>query len=53
MEEKRALGRGLSSLIPLVSRSDSASKNYLEIPLEDVVPGHNQPRKLFDSNAID
>src|SRR3990167_8422378 len=53
MEEKRALGRGLSSLIPLVSRSDSASKNSLEIPLEDVVPGHNQPRKLFDSNAID
>lgn len=53
MEEKRALGRGLSSLIPLVSRSDSASKVYLEIPLEDVVPGPNQPRKLFDSNAID
>lgn len=53
MEEKRALGRGLSSLIPLVNRSDSASKNYLEIPIEDVIPGQNQPRKLFDSIAID
>lgn len=53
MQERRALGKGLSSLIPLGNRQDSASKSYLECPTEDIVPSENQPRKLFDKQAID
>ena len=52
MEERRALGRGLSSLIPIGIRSE-VSKVYMECPLGDVVPNINQPRKLFDKSAID
>lgn len=53
MQEKRALGRGLSSLIPMSGRGDAGDKKYMECPLEDIVPNQNQPRKLFDKTAID
>lgn len=53
MQERRALGKGLSSLIPLGSRMEPASRNYLECPIQDIVPSQNQPRKLFDKTAID
>lgn len=53
MQERRALGKGLSSLIPMGNRSDSGSKNYFECPLEDIIPNQNQPRKLFDKVSLD
>ena len=53
MQERRALGKGLSSLIPIGSRSEPASKDYLECPIEDIIPNQNQPRKLFDKGALD
>ncbi|MDO8519563.1 MAG: ParB/RepB/Spo0J family partition protein [Deltaproteobacteria bacterium] len=53
MQERRALGKGLSSLIPIGNRSDSGSKNYFECPLEDIIPNQNQPRKLFDKTSLD
>lgn len=53
MQEKRALGRGLSSLIPMSGRGDVGDKRFMECPLEDIVPNQNQPRKLFDKTAID
>ncbi|MBI2339256.1 MAG: ParB/RepB/Spo0J family partition protein [Deltaproteobacteria bacterium] len=55
MQERKALGKGLSSLIPMGmgSRADPASKNYLECPLADIVPNQSQPRKLFDKASID
>src|SRR3989338_4418787 len=53
MQERRALGKGLSSLIPIGSRSEPASKDYLECPIEYIIPNQNQPRKLFDKGALD
>lgn len=53
MQERRALGKGLSSLIPIGNRQDNASRAYLECPIEDIIPNQNQPRKLFDKQAID
>lgn len=52
MNERKALGKGLSSLIPLGSKSDN-QKNLLNCPLDDLIPNPNQPRKLFDKNHID
>lgn len=52
MQEKRALGKGLSSLIPMGNRSDS-QKTYMECDLPDVIPNPNQPRKIFNKSAID
>lgn len=53
MQERKALGKGLSSLIPIGIKSDPGSKVYLECPMEDIVPGQNQPRKLFAKTSID
>ncbi|EKD41245.1 MAG: hypothetical protein ACD_73C00792G0008 [uncultured bacterium] len=53
MQEKRALGKGLSSLIPMGKSSESTSKNYIEAPIEDIIPNKDQPRKLFDKASID
>lgn len=53
MVEKRALGKGLSSLLPIGNKSDNSNKVYFECPIEDVVPNEGQPRKLFDKAAID
>lgn len=54
MQERKALGKGLSSLIPLGGRSnDLSGKVYFECPLSDIIPSQNQPRKLFDKNSID
>ncbi len=54
MQERKALGKGLSSLIPLGGRfQESASKVYFECPISDIMASPNQPRKLFDKSAID
>lgn len=54
MQEKRALGRGLSSLIPLGGgRSNPEDADMMMLAVEDIVPNQNQPRKLFDKSAID
>ena len=53
LPERKALGKGLSSLIPLGHRSENVSGKYFECNIDDIVPNQNQPRKLFDKNAID
>ena len=56
MNKQRGLGRGLGAL--LSSTSDDIStpiaehETLLEIPIEQVHVNPNQPRKLFDSNAL-
>ena len=55
--KRRALGRGLSALIPGAekkSQDKSAPRNQgmLELALDDVVPNRNQPRKDFDDPRI-
>lgn len=64
---KKALGKGLSSLIPdtyikekraaavaaPVSDSAKTSTGFDLIPLSQIRPNHNQPRKEFDPEAIE
>lgn len=53
-DQKKALGKGLSSLIPMGgNRGDSGGKNYFECPIGDIIPNPNQPRKLFARESID
>jgi ParB family chromosome partitioning protein len=49
--EKKALGRGLSSLLPASGRE--VSKDYFHCLVEDILPNHSQPRKLFDREKIE
>lgn len=53
MEQRKVLGKGLSSLIPSGVRSEALSKKYLELPVEDIITNPNQPRKLFSKESID
>ena len=56
MNKQRGLGRGLGAL--LASTPDEAPptldehESLLEIPIADIHVNPNQPRKLFDSNAL-
>ncbi len=61
MNQRSALGKGLASLLPgvgaVVSPIASAEKpekiKYMECPIEDVIPYKEQPRKLFDKQALE
>lgn len=48
---KRVLGRGLGALIPGLSGSSSKS-NITEVPVFEIEPNPNQPRKNFDQNTL-
>lgn len=52
MDQRKALGRGLTSLIPSSAKSDGGKK-FLELPVTDILTNPNQPRKLFSKEAID
>ena len=52
MNPKKALGRGLSALIP--QKSDAVAAGALaQIPLDRIAINPYQPRKTFDEKAID
>lgn len=56
MSEKKALGKGLESLISMGSKKGSGSgsdREYFECEIENIVPNPNQPRKLFAKEALD
>lgn len=56
--ERRGLGRGLSALMADINLGDApeqaaqARRPDLLLPIEDVVPNPNQPRRNFDSAAL-
>lgn len=55
-DQKKALGKGLSSLIPPSKNSQTSeggSKVYFECPIDDIVANPEQPRKLFAKEALD
>lgn len=61
-EKKRALGRGLSSLLVaqdenVNSANDAGAKdlvgNIVEIAIDKIVPYANQPRTYFDETALE
>jgi len=54
--DKKVLGKGLGSLIPMGNRGNGGGdegQKVFECPIENVVPNQNQPRKLFNKEAID
>jgi ParB family chromosome partitioning protein len=52
MNQKKALGRGLSALIP--QKTEAASGGALaQIPLDRIAANPYQPRKAFDEKGID
>lgn len=48
---KRALGRGLGALLPPADTEEGA--RLRELPVESLVPNPQQPRRSFDSQALD
>lgn len=52
MEQKRALGRGLGSLIPGGKSQNSAKTGITELLTGDIITNPNQPRKLFAKDAL-
>lgn len=53
VEQRKALGKGLGSLIPVGNKADGMSKVYFECPVGDIIPNPRQPRKLFSKESID
>jgi ParB family transcriptional regulator, chromosome partitioning protein len=47
---KRGLGRGLGALL---SSDPNEGDTLLEVAVEEIEPNPNQPRKVFDSRALD
>ena len=50
MNNKRGLGRGLGALL---SSTPTEGDTLVEVDIDHVEPNPNQPRKLFNSNALD
>ena len=49
---RRALGRGLSSLIPPPAAVTTTGSGYRTLPIERLKPNKKQPRKMFDETAL-
>lgn len=55
-EKKKALGRGLASLIPEAKTNQPAGvikKEFFNCDIEKIVPNTYQPRKIFQKEALD
>lgn len=50
--KRKALGRGLGSLLPSVPAGVGGEKSLLEIPLDQIVPSKHQPRSNFDPEKL-
>ncbi len=48
--KKNSLGKGLESLIP--PRADRSGKMVSEIDISEIMPNPDQPRKVFDEEAL-
>lgn len=55
MDDKRGLGRGLSMIFQELQQQQSLEQNAaaVDLPIEQVAPNPNQPRKYFDEQALD
>lgn len=52
MSKKRALGRGLESLIPPGGMLGRDAGNVLQIPIDEIGPNPQQPRQRLDPEAL-
>ena len=53
MAKKSALGRGLDALINLDDVKTQGSSSINEVPLSKIHPNPDQPRRLFDEEALE
>jgi len=53
MNPKKALGRGLSALIPQKGETPATAGSLAEIPLDRISANPYQPRKVFNEQALD
>ncbi|NLA73917.1 MAG: ParB/RepB/Spo0J family partition protein, partial [Deltaproteobacteria bacterium] len=56
MNKRKALGRGLSALIPDAEETEKEvlrSREYFQCPIESIEPNPMQPRQNFDEAAIE
>jgi ParB family transcriptional regulator, chromosome partitioning protein len=53
MEKRKALGKGLSALIPEVPDLGKEETRYFQCPIEAIEPNPLQPRQTFASSELD
>jgi len=53
MTHRKALGKGLSALIPEADRLDDEQAAFFQCPIETISPNPNQPRQRFSSIELD
>lgn len=53
--QKKVLGRGLGALIPAkpMDAAPPAADGLMQLPLDQIAPNPDQPRKMFDEASID
>lgn len=52
MVKRRALGKGLSALIPDAEKAEATAEGYYQCPIELIEPNPMQPRQDFDETAL-
>ena len=53
MTKRKALGKGLSALIPDAGTLDAPQEQFFQCPLEAIEPNPHQPRQSFSSKALE
>ncbi len=52
MVKRKALGKGLSALIPDAEKEEVKTEEYFQCPIESIEPNPMQPRQEFEEEAI-
>lgn len=55
MQAKKALGKGLASLIPfevVLDSNNEDSSDVRKVPIDSIIPNRSQPRKAFNEDAL-
>ena len=52
MTKRKALGKGLSALIPEVGEFEEEGESYFQCPIESIEPNPLQPRQVFDNDSM-
>ncbi len=53
MVKRKALGKGLSALIPDAEKEEIKTEEYFQCPIESIEPNPMQPRQEFEEAAIE
>ena len=52
MTKRKALGKGLSALIPEAAEFEEEGESYFQCPIESIEPNPLQPRQVFDNDSM-